>query len=124
MLNSRLTRALSLSQPYHELLGTDGKLVLIGLTTEPHKVSGLPLLLQRQTLTGSLIGGIKRTQEMIDFCCSKNLYPEIELVNASQIASTLQRLKTKNDTAKVCGVAVWRCCLALLCGVVVALLCD
>mmetsp|Transcript_23091 Transcript_23091/g.54887 ORF Transcript_23091/g.54887 Transcript_23091/m.54887 type:complete len:365 (+) Transcript_23091:66-1160(+) len=86
--------------PYHELLCTDGKLVIIGINTQPFKVSGAHLIFGRHSLTGSLFGGMKRTQEMMDFCCANNVFPDIELVDSKQIMETLQKLKGKNDTAK------------------------
>lgn len=44
-------------------------------------------MFQRKQIAGSLIGGIKRTQELLDFCAEKNVTPDIELIHASGIDS-------------------------------------
>ena len=50
------------------------------------------LLFQRRNLAGSLIGGIKETQEMLDFCGEHNITSDIELINIDQINEAYERL--------------------------------
>lgn len=49
-----------------------------------------------RTVTGSTTGGVKQTQEMLDFCASKKIYPEIELIPVSYINEALERLIKKD----------------------------
>jgi D-arabinose 1-dehydrogenase-like Zn-dependent alcohol dehydrogenase len=85
---------------YDGLLETSGKHVLIGLTTMPFSLPGAAMLFTKKTITGSLIGGAKATQDMIDFCCAKNIYPEIEVIGADKIVDALKALDGKNDSLK------------------------
>eukprot|EP00960_Hanusia_phi_P039500 753915-Hanusia_phi.AAC.31 len=84
--------------PYIGLLATKGTHVMIGLTTKPLSVAGSALLFGRQNVTGSLIGGMQRTQEMIDFCCSKNIFPDVKVIGATEIKDALTKLEGKNDS--------------------------
>lgn len=79
------------------LLATDGKIVLIGLQPAPMSYAVPNFLFSRHTITGSLIGGMKRTQEMMDFCVKNGIYPEVEVIKMDQIMPSLQTLKAKND---------------------------
>ena len=85
------------SEPYAKLLDKRGTLVLLGLQVTPVAVGAPHFVFTRKSVTGSLIGGIKNTQEMIDFCCEKNIYPEIEVIDASKIGDALQKLEDGND---------------------------
>lgn len=60
-------------------------MVMIGGVTAPHTVYQMGLMFQRKTITGSLIGGIKATQEVIDFCHENNIYPDIKLIKAKEL---------------------------------------
>ncbi len=77
--------------PYLGALKKDGTHVLVGAAAEPSKVSAFGLIFGRKKLTGSLIGGIKETQEMLDFCAKKNVLADIELIPASQINEAYER---------------------------------
>jgi uncharacterized zinc-type alcohol dehydrogenase-like protein len=70
---------------YLPLLKTNGIMVVIGGVTAPHTVYQMGLMFQRKTITGSLIGGIKATQEVIDFCHENNIYPDIKLIKAKEL---------------------------------------
>jgi uncharacterized zinc-type alcohol dehydrogenase-like protein len=85
------------SNLYSELLTTKGTMVMIGLQTTPVSVGCDKFLFKRISVTGSLIGGMKNTQEMMDFCTSKGIFPEIEIIKADQISSCLNLLKDGND---------------------------
>lgn len=71
--------------PYLPLLDVDGTLVIvgqIGLLAEP---STVPLVIGRRRIAGSPIGGLRETQEMLDFCAAKNILPEIEMIRMDEI---------------------------------------
>lgn len=77
--------------PYLNSLRIDGTLCLLGAAPEPSQVSAFALIFGRKRLTGSLIGGIKETQEMLDFCAKKKVLADIELIPASEINSAYER---------------------------------
>lgn len=81
---------------YHNLLRNDGTLVQLGLVQKPHTLPQTPLLFKRAGVSGSLIGGIKATQEVIDLCASKKIYPSIEVVPVSKINDIFAELQSKN----------------------------
>jgi uncharacterized zinc-type alcohol dehydrogenase-like protein len=54
------------------------------------------ILLGRKILTGSGIGGLAETQEMLDFCAAKAIYPDVEFIEMSQVNEAYDRL-LKND---------------------------
>ena len=83
-------------QPYLPLLDVDGTLVLVGQLGPIPKLSSLPLLLARRRISGSPIGGIKQTQEMLDFCAEKNILPEIEMIRMDEINHAFERME-KSD---------------------------
>jgi D-arabinose 1-dehydrogenase-like Zn-dependent alcohol dehydrogenase len=82
--------------PYLSLLGVSGKYVCLGAPTEPYQVSAFPLLFSRISVGGSLIGGIKETQEMLDFCSQKNIVCDIERIPVSYVNEAMERL-VKSD---------------------------
>ncbi len=77
--------------PYLQSLKNDGTLVLLGVPPSPNQVSAFSLIGGRKRLTGSLIGGIKETQEMLDFCAKKKVFSDIELISADQINEAYER---------------------------------
>ncbi len=77
---------------YMSLLRLDGALVNVGLPTEPLKVNAFSLTHRRRSLSGSLIGGIKETQEMLDFCAEHGITADIELIGAEQINDAWERV--------------------------------
>lgn len=77
--------------PYLQSLKIDGTLTLLGAAPEPNEVSAFALIFGRKKLTGSLIGGIKETQEMLDYCAKKKVFSDIELISANQINSAYER---------------------------------
>lgn len=81
---------------YLGLLAYGGKIVMLGLNTEPHTVSQLPLVLSRKTITGTLIGGIKSTQECIDFCAKHQIYPECKTMLADKLDWIFDELTHRN----------------------------
>lgn len=77
--------------PYLGSLKMDGTLVLLGAAPEPSEVSAFALIFGRKKLTGSLIGGVKETQEMLDYCAKKKVFSDIELIDASAINEAYER---------------------------------
>lgn len=74
------------------LLKTNGTMTLVGAPPSPSGVTGFNLIMQRRSLAGSLIGGIKETQEMLDFCAEHNITSDVEVIEASQINEAYERM--------------------------------
>lgn len=82
---------------YLRLLKRDGTLCLVGIPDQPHPSPRAgSLISKRRSLAGSLIGGIKETQEMLDFCAEHHIVSDIELISISAINDAYQRM-LKND---------------------------
>ncbi len=81
---------------YLLLLKRDGNLTQVGVPAEPLSLSVGSLIFGRRSLSGSLIGGIKETQEMLDFCGKHNITADIELIPIQKINEAYDRLE-KSD---------------------------
>jgi len=77
---------------YIDLLKRDGTLTLVGAPPTPSPVQGFGLLFKRRQLAGSIIGGIRETQEMLDFCAEHGIAADIELIRMPQINEAFERL--------------------------------
>ncbi len=77
---------------YLNLLKRDGNLTLVGAPEQPLPVAAFPLLMRRRSLSGSLIGGLPETQEMLDFCGRHDLTSDIELIRMDQINEAYERM--------------------------------
>lgn len=77
---------------YLLLLGRDGNLTQVGIPTEPLSLNVGSLIFGRRSLSGSLIGGIRETQEMLDFCGKHNITSDIELISIQNINEAYDRL--------------------------------
>jgi uncharacterized zinc-type alcohol dehydrogenase-like protein len=77
---------------YLSLLDVDGTLVELGIPEHPMEVGAFSLALARRSLSGSNIGGIAETQEMLDFCAEHNVTPEIELIDPDYINEAYERV--------------------------------
>ena len=77
---------------YLSLLALDGTLVEVGAPEHPIPVAAFSLIGNRRSLAGSLIGGIRETQEMLDFCAEHHLGSEIEIISAEQISEAYERV--------------------------------
>lgn len=82
--------------PYINLLKVDGTLTFVGAPNEPLALDVAGLLFGRKKVAGSLIGGIRETQEMLDFCGKHNVTSDIEMIGVNQIDQAYDRL-LKND---------------------------
>jgi alcohol dehydrogenase (NADP+) len=79
------------------LLKRDGTLVLVGAPSTPHPSPGVfPLIFKRRRIAGSLIGGIRETQEMLDFCAERGIVADIEMIAMREIETAYARLE-KSD---------------------------
>lgn len=83
---------------YTPLLDIDGSLVIVGQIGPIEEPMTWPLVAGRRRVAGSLIGGIKETQEVLDFCAAHDIYPECEMINIDQINDAFERL-SKGDMA-------------------------
>ncbi len=77
---------------YLALLKLDGTLTLVGAPPKPLPVAAFSLLFGRHSLAGSGIGGIRETQEMLDFCADKGITSDVEMIRIQQINDAYERL--------------------------------
>jgi uncharacterized zinc-type alcohol dehydrogenase-like protein len=77
---------------YLGLLAVDGTLVELGIPEHPMQVPAMPLAGGRRSLSGSMIGGIPETQEMLDFCAEHDVTPEIEVISADYVNEAYERV--------------------------------
>ncbi|KAJ0077399.1 hypothetical protein Patl1_35422 [Pistacia atlantica] len=85
-----------LLEPYLEMLKLDGKLIMMGAINTPLQFASPMVLLGRKTITGSFIGSVKETEEMLEFCKEKGLSSMIEVIKMDYINTAFERLE-KND---------------------------
>jgi len=77
---------------YFNLLKRDGNLVLVGAPEKPLSVAAFPLIMRRRSFSGSLIGGLPETQEMLDFCGQHNITSDVEMIRMDQINEAYERM--------------------------------
>jgi uncharacterized zinc-type alcohol dehydrogenase-like protein len=77
---------------YLSLLALDGRMVLLGIPDEPVPVAAFSLIRNRRQLEGSLIGGIRETQDMLDFCATHGVASDIELIDIRRINEAYERM--------------------------------
>jgi uncharacterized zinc-type alcohol dehydrogenase-like protein len=77
---------------YLNLLGRDGNLTLVGAPEKPLAVSAFALLFGRRNLSGSLIGGLAETQEMLDFCGAHNITADVEVIPIQKVNEAYERM--------------------------------
>ena len=78
--------------PYLELLKIDGTMCVVGAVEPLQNVNAAQLIFGRKTLAGSLIGGIKETQEMLNFCGEHNIVSDVEIIQIKDINNAFERL--------------------------------
>ncbi|OMO63275.1 Alcohol dehydrogenase superfamily, zinc-type [Corchorus olitorius] len=83
-------------EPYLSVLKLDGKLILTGVINTPLQFVTPMVMLGRKVITGSFVGSMKETEEMLDFCKEKDLNSMIEVVKMDYINTAMERLE-KND---------------------------
>jgi uncharacterized zinc-type alcohol dehydrogenase-like protein len=79
-----------------KMLRTDGTMVVVGVPPTPSSIEHSTLIGNRRSLGGSLIGGIKETQEMLDFCSERNIMSDVEVIAMKDINTAYERMM-KND---------------------------
>jgi len=77
---------------YINLVRPDGTITIVGAPEKPLAVSAFSLLIGRRNLSGSLIGGIKETQEMLDFCGKHNITADVEVIPIQKVNEAYERL--------------------------------
>ena len=77
---------------YINMLGRDGNITLVGAPERPLAVSAFALLVGRRSLSGSIIGGLKETQEMLDFCGGHNITADVEVIPIQKVNEAYERL--------------------------------
>jgi uncharacterized zinc-type alcohol dehydrogenase-like protein len=77
---------------YIQLLRRDGNLTLVGAPAKPLAVAAMGLLFGRRSLSGSLIGGIPETQEMLDFCGQHNITADVEVIPIQKVNEAYERM--------------------------------
>jgi len=78
--------------PYISLLRRDGNLTLVGAPPKPLAVSSFGLIMGRHNLSGSMIGGIAETQEMLDFCGQHKLTADVEVIPIQKVNEAYERM--------------------------------
>lgn len=80
-------------KPYMPTLALDGTLVLVGLVGElKETINTVPMIIGRRSISASVIGGIKETQEMLDFCAKHNIVPDVEMIDMQTINDAYERM--------------------------------
>ncbi|MCM2533204.1 NAD(P)-dependent alcohol dehydrogenase [Neobacillus pocheonensis] len=77
---------------YLSLLRVDGTLVNVGAPAESDQYHVFSLIMGRRSIAGSLVGGIRETQEMLDFAAQQGIAPKIEVIHADQVDEAYQRV--------------------------------
>src|SRR5256886_3782150 len=77
---------------YLQLLKLDGTMTLVGAPEKPAPVAAFNLLMGRKRLAGSAIGGIRETQEMLDFCAANTIVADVEVIPIQKINNAYERL--------------------------------
>ena len=79
--------------PYLAMLKTNGRLVLVGIPDQPHNSPNItPMVFRRLSISGSSIGSIQETQEMLNFCGEHNITAEVETIGGEDIEAAFARM--------------------------------
>jgi len=77
---------------YLNLLRLDGTLCSVGLPEQPLSIAPFSILANRRSLSGSMIGGMAETQEMLDYCAEHNIVSDIELTPIDKLPEAYERV--------------------------------
>lgn len=77
---------------YVNLLKTDGTMILVGAPEQPGPLEAFPLIMHRRRIAGSVIGGIRETQEMLDFCAEHKIESDVEVIPIQQVNEAYERV--------------------------------
>ncbi|GFQ02416.1 8-hydroxygeraniol dehydrogenase, partial [Phtheirospermum japonicum] len=84
-------------QAYLDLLKPEGKLVMVTLPEKPLELPMFALATHQKMISGSMIGGIKETQEMIDFAAKHNILPDVEIISMMDYINTAMKRLVRGD---------------------------
>jgi uncharacterized zinc-type alcohol dehydrogenase-like protein len=87
---------------YLNMLRPEGNLTLVGASAEKIDVSAYSLIFGGRSISGSLIGGIAETQEMLDFCGEHNIVSDVEVVGVQEINEAYKRLEKGDVKYRFC----------------------
>ncbi|MEG4445011.1 NAD(P)-dependent alcohol dehydrogenase [Microcoleus sp. AT9_B5] len=87
---------------YLNLLRLDGNITLVGAPENPLEVSAFSLIMGRRSLSGSNIGGIAETQEMLDFCGEHNITADVEVIPIQKVNEAYERLLKSDVKYRFC----------------------
>ncbi|RXK85732.1 NAD(P)-dependent alcohol dehydrogenase [Filimonas effusa] len=79
--------------PYLALLRTNGTYINVGLPPKPWEVSSFSVVVGNKAITGSGVGGLQETQEMLDFCAENNIVADVELIDIKNINEAFERME-------------------------------
>ncbi|MEI6582692.1 MAG: NAD(P)-dependent alcohol dehydrogenase [Chitinophagia bacterium] len=77
---------------YLDMLTLEGKLLIVGLPSKTPEVSPFSLITKRRSIIGSMIGGMKETQEMLDYCAEHQIVSDVEVIPIQDINDAYQRM--------------------------------
>ncbi|MBW0165860.1 MAG: NAD(P)-dependent alcohol dehydrogenase [Sediminibacterium sp. Gen4] len=77
---------------YLNLLRTNGTMIVVGVPPSPSEVPAFNLIMKRRSIIGSLIGGIKETQEMLDYCAEHHIVSDVEVIPMEKINEAYERM--------------------------------
>lgn len=81
---------------YINLLKTDGTMILVGAPDKSTPLEPFPLIMHRRRIAGSVIGGIKETREMLDFCAEHRIESDIEVIPIQEVNTAYERVLKGN----------------------------
>jgi uncharacterized zinc-type alcohol dehydrogenase-like protein len=87
---------------YVALLARDGNITLVGAPEEPMGISAFSLLMARRSVSGSNIGGLAETQEMLDFCGEHGITADVEVIRIQQVNEAYERLLRSDVKYRFC----------------------
>jgi len=87
---------------YLNLLRVDGNITLVGAPPKPLEVAAFSLIMGRRNLSGSNIGGIAETQEMLDFCGEHNITADVEVIPIQKVNEAYERLLKSDVKYRFC----------------------
>ncbi|KAL2250016.1 UNVERIFIED_CONTAM: 8-hydroxygeraniol dehydrogenase [Sesamum indicum] len=79
-------------EPLLSLLKPHGKMIMVGAPEKPLQLPVFSIIMARKTVAGSMIGGLKETQEMIDFAAKHNILPDVEIISMDYVNTAIERL--------------------------------
>ncbi|KAL0438372.1 UNVERIFIED_CONTAM: 8-hydroxygeraniol dehydrogenase [Sesamum latifolium] len=79
--------------PLLSLLKPHGKLITVGAVAKPLELPVFSLIMGRKMVGGSMVGGLKETQEMIDFAAKHNILPDVEMISMDYVNTAMERLE-------------------------------